>query len=77
MNDYSRKMLKVPTYNLLREQDMGKLPVLRFPRAAALPGLKADIWGVFSRSGPESYHGEVGKIHADTVAAGTLKADAA
>ena len=28
MNDYSRKMLKVPTYNLLREQDMGKLPVL-------------------------------------------------
>ena len=28
MNDYSRKLLKVPTYNLLREQDMGKLPVL-------------------------------------------------
>ena len=28
MNDYSRKMMKVPTYNLLREQDMGKLPVL-------------------------------------------------
>ncbi len=28
MNEYSRKMLKVPTYNLLREQDMGKLPVL-------------------------------------------------
>ena len=28
MNEYSRKMLKVPTYNLLREQDMGKQPVL-------------------------------------------------
>ena len=28
MNDYSRKMMKVPTYNLLREQDMDKLPVL-------------------------------------------------
>ena len=28
MTDYSRKMMKVPTYNLLREQDMGKLPVL-------------------------------------------------
>ena len=28
MTDYSKKMLKVPTYNLLREQDMGKLPVL-------------------------------------------------
>ena len=28
MNDYSRKMLKVPTINLLREEDMGKLPVL-------------------------------------------------
>ena len=28
MNEYSRKMLKVPTINLLREQDMGKLPVL-------------------------------------------------
>ncbi len=28
MNEYSRKMLKVPSYTLLREQDMGKLPVL-------------------------------------------------
>ncbi len=28
MNEYSRKMLRVPTYNLLREQDMDKLPVL-------------------------------------------------
>ncbi len=28
MNEYSRKMLKVPTYTLLREQDQGKLPVL-------------------------------------------------
>ena len=28
MNEYSRKMLKVPTYNLLREEDMGKQPVL-------------------------------------------------
>ena len=28
MSEYSRKMLKVPTYNLLREQDQGKLPVL-------------------------------------------------
>ena len=28
MNEYSRKMLKVPTYNLLREEDMDKLPVL-------------------------------------------------
>ena len=28
MNEYSRKMLRIPTYNLLREQDMGKLPVL-------------------------------------------------
>ena len=28
MNEYSRKILRVPTYNLLREQDMGKLPVL-------------------------------------------------
>ena len=28
MNEYSRKMVKVPTMNLLREQDMGKLPVL-------------------------------------------------
>ncbi|MBQ9166861.1 MAG: ABC transporter ATP-binding protein [Oscillospiraceae bacterium] len=28
MNEYSRKILKVPTYNLLREQDMGKQPVL-------------------------------------------------
>ena len=24
MNDYSRKMMKVPTYNLLREQDIDK-----------------------------------------------------
>ena len=28
MNEYSRKILKVPTVNLIREQDMGKLPVL-------------------------------------------------
>ncbi len=28
MNEYSKKMLKVPTYNLLREQDKDKLPVL-------------------------------------------------
>ena len=28
MSEYSKKMLKVPTYNLLWEQDMGKLPVL-------------------------------------------------
>ncbi len=28
MNEYSRKILKVPTMNLIREQDMGKLPVL-------------------------------------------------
>ena len=28
MNEYSRKMVRVPTVNLLREQDMGKLPVL-------------------------------------------------
>ena len=28
MNEYSRRMVKVPTVNLLREQDMGKLPVL-------------------------------------------------
>ena len=28
MAEYSRKMIKVPTMNLLREQDMGKLPVL-------------------------------------------------
>ena len=28
MNEYSRKMLKVPTINLLREEDMGKQPVL-------------------------------------------------
>ena len=28
MNEYSRKMVRVPTVNLLREQDMDKLPVL-------------------------------------------------
>ena len=28
MSEYSRKMVRVPTVNLLREQDMGKLPVL-------------------------------------------------
>ena len=28
MNEYSRKMIKVPTMNLLREQDIDKLPVL-------------------------------------------------
>ena len=28
MNEYSRRMVKVPTVNILREQDMGKLPVL-------------------------------------------------
>jgi len=28
MNDYSRKMVRVPTVNLLREQDIDKLPVL-------------------------------------------------
>ena len=28
MNEYSRKMIKVPTVNLLREQDIDKLPVL-------------------------------------------------
>ncbi len=28
MSDYSRKMMRVPTYNLFREQDAGKLPVL-------------------------------------------------
>ncbi len=28
MNEYSRKMLKVPTYTLLREEDKDKLPVL-------------------------------------------------
>ncbi len=28
MNEYSRKMLKIPTYNLMREQDMGKPAVL-------------------------------------------------
>ena len=28
MNEYSRKMIRVPTINLLREEDAGKLPVL-------------------------------------------------
>lgn len=28
MNEYSRKMVKVPTMNLLREEDINKLPVL-------------------------------------------------
>ena len=28
MNQYSKKMVQVPTYNLLREQDVGKMPVL-------------------------------------------------
>lgn len=28
MNEYSRKMLKIPTYNLLREEDKDKQPVL-------------------------------------------------
>ena len=28
MNEYSRKMIRVPTVNLLREQDLGKQPVL-------------------------------------------------
>ncbi|MDO5399983.1 MAG: ABC transporter ATP-binding protein [Eubacteriales bacterium] len=28
MNEYSKKMIKVPTMNLFREQDAGKLPVL-------------------------------------------------
>ncbi len=28
MSDYSKKILKIPTYNLIREQDQGKLPVL-------------------------------------------------
>jgi len=28
MSEYSRKMIRVPTINLLREQDAGKLPVL-------------------------------------------------
>ena len=28
MNEYSRKMIRVPTVNLFREQDAGKLPVL-------------------------------------------------
>ena len=28
MNEYSRKMVRVPTVNLFREQDAGKLPVL-------------------------------------------------
>ena len=28
MNEYSKKMVQVPTYNLFREQDAGKLPVL-------------------------------------------------
>ena len=28
MNEYSRKMIKVPTMNLLREEDIDKLPVL-------------------------------------------------
>ena len=28
MSEYSRKMMRVPTYNLFREQDAGKLPVL-------------------------------------------------
>ncbi|MDD5863529.1 MAG: ABC transporter ATP-binding protein [Firmicutes bacterium] len=28
MNEYSKKIVKVPTINLLREQDMNKLPVL-------------------------------------------------
>ena len=28
MNEYSKKMVKVPSITLLREQDMGKLPVL-------------------------------------------------
>lgn len=28
MSDYSKKMIKVPTYNLLREQDIDKPPVL-------------------------------------------------
>ena len=28
MNEYSRKMVRVPTVNLLREQDIDKLPVL-------------------------------------------------
>ena len=28
MNEYSRKMIRVPTVNLLREQDIDKLPVL-------------------------------------------------
>ena len=28
MTEYSKKVIQVPTYNLFREQDAGKLPVL-------------------------------------------------
>ena len=37
MNDYSKKILKVPTVTFVREQDQGKQPVLDVRTASTLP----------------------------------------
>ena len=60
MNDYSRKMMKVPTYNLLREQDMGKLPVLDVRNLGSDFGGLTAVDGFNITIGPTEISGLIG-----------------
>ena len=60
MNEYSRKMLKVPTINLLRAEDMGKLPVLDVRNLGSDFGGLTAVDGFNITIGPTEISGLIG-----------------
>ena len=66
MNEYSRNMLKVPTINLLREEDMGKLPVLDVRKLGIDFGGLTAVDGFNITIGPTELSGLIGPNGAGT-----------
>ncbi len=65
MNEYSRKMLKVPSYTLLREQDMGKLPVLDVRNLGIAFGGHTAVAGITLSLGPPELSGLNGRAEVE------------
>ena len=60
MNDYSKKILKVPTYTLIREQDIGKQPVLDVRNLGIDFGGLTAVDGFHISIGPTEISGLIG-----------------
>ena len=60
MNTYSKKMVQVPTYNLFREQDVGKMPVLEARNLGIDFGGLTAVDGFNMTIGPTEISGLIG-----------------